>query len=242
LAGTYTNDTLPGEFTPSLDRDANFSLPAWNSSVEALGSAVDRSRARSIFYVGNDRKVYKAVASKNKWIIASGQPGEGWPVADKPSSGLAVAYQQSEGVTWVYYWSNKTIVQAYKNYDGHWGDAKALPQKEPTNGTDTKPHKDKTPNQEEQSHSSGLSSGAKAGIGVGVGIGTLILGVMAWLWRRRRNSRTATNRESFDGTEVMKEAPKRADPSEMDSPVRPAELDHHSSAVYELPGHYGRQS
>jgi hypothetical protein len=210
--------------------------------VEAIGSAVDRSRTRSIFYIGEDRKLYEAAASKNSWHLASNQTKKAWPVADKPSSGLAVAYQQSEGEAWVYYWSNKTIVQAYKNYDGDWEDAEALPQKVPTNETHSKTHKDKTPNQEEPSPSSGLSTGAKAGIGVGVGVGALLLGVVAWLWRRRRNSRTATNRESFDGTEVMKEVPKGADPSEMDSPVRPAELDHHSSVVYELPGQYGRQS
>ncbi|KAG5663425.1 hypothetical protein KAF25_001361 [Fusarium avenaceum] len=242
LTNTYTNDTLPSEFTPSLDRDANFSLPAWNSSVEAIGSAVDRSRTRSIFYIGDDKKLYEAAASKNSWQLASNQTKKAWPVADKPSSGLAVAYQQSEGEAWVYYWSNKTIVQAYKNYDGEWENAQALPQKVASNETRTKPHKDKIPLQEEPSHSSGLSSGAKAGIGVGVGISALLLVVVAWLWRRRRNSRTADNRESFDGTEAMKETPKGADPSEMDSPGPPAELDHHSSVVYELPGQYGRQS
>ncbi|KAM0197734.1 hypothetical protein ACHAPI_004459 [Fusarium lateritium] len=241
LAGTYTNDSLPGEFTTSLDRDANFSLPAWNSSVESIGSAVDRSRTRSIFYIGDDRKLYEAAASKNNWKLASNQTKKAWPVADKPSSGLAVAYQQSEGEAWVYYWSNKTIVQTYKNYDGDWEDAEALPQKIPTNGTRAKTHKDKTPDQEEPAPSSGLSTGAKAGIGVGVAAGALLLGVLGWLWMKRRNKRATTNRESFDGTEDVKDVPKGAYPLEMDSPVPPAELDHHSSVVYELPEQYGGQ-
>ncbi|KAF4341877.1 hypothetical protein FBEOM_4194 [Fusarium beomiforme] len=85
-----------------------------------------------------DRHIHEATAAKNTWEMASNQSKSAWPLADDPSSGLAVVSQQSEGKAWLYYWSNKTIVQAYKNYDGDWEDAEALPEKAPKNAADSK--------------------------------------------------------------------------------------------------------
>ncbi|QGI70187.1 hypothetical protein CEK26_002520 [Fusarium fujikuroi] len=239
--------------------EAEFSLPAWNSSLEAIGAAVDRSRTRSVFYVGDDKKIHEVKSTRNGWQLGSNQTERAWPVADNESSGLAVVSQQSEGKAWLYYWANETIVQAFKDYDGDWVDAKALPEKLPTNGTDDKKPKDR-PTQEprpEPVESKGLSSGAKAGIGVGVGIGVgaLLFGVLAWLWMKRRRERAQQEKVSgiveVGGSpleprlSVFKEDLPRqnehVEPSEMTGQGRPAELSHHDSAVYEMPEHHARE-
>ncbi|SCN66442.1 uncharacterized protein FFB20_02201 [Fusarium fujikuroi] len=243
----------------NLEDEAEFSLPAWNSSLEAIGAAVDRSRTRSVFYVGDDKKIHEVKSTRNGWQLGSNQTERAWPVADNESSGLAVVSQQSEGKAWLYYWANETIVQAFKDYDGDWVDAKALPEKLPTNGTDDKKPKDR-PTQEprpEPVESKGLSSGAKAGIGVGVGIGVgaLLFGVLAWLWMKRRRERAQQEKVSgiveVGGSpleprlSVFKEDLPRqnehVEPSEMTGQGRPAELSHHDSAVYEMPEHHARE-
>ncbi|KAF4454441.1 hypothetical protein F53441_3068 [Fusarium austroafricanum] len=258
LLDAYTNESYPQDITAS-GSGADFSLPAWNSSLQAIGSAVDRSRNRSVFYIGNDRKLYEVAAQKDEWELAPNRSRSQWPLADYPSSDLAVVSQQSEGKAWIYYWANKTIVQAYKNYDGEWEDAQALPRKNATNKADDKKSKDVSQNEDESGHSEGLGTGAKAGIGVGVGAGALLLlGVAAWLWMRRRKDRARKN-EASDGTEVAevggtpldspmtgaKEGfPKESEavqPSEVDGQGRPAELDHRDPAVHELPGHHARE-
>jgi LPXTG-motif cell wall-anchored protein len=242
----------------SLGDDADFSLPAWNSSLEAIGAAVDRSRTRSIFYIGDDKKIHEVKSTKNSWQLGSNQTERAWPVADGPSSGLAVVSQQSEGKAWLYYWANETIVQAFKDYDGDWKKAEALPQKLPTNGTDDKKPKD-IPAQEpepESKGSKGLSVGAKTGIGVGVGVGVgvLLIGVLAWLWMKRRRDRA--HQEKVSGIVEVGGSPleprlsvfkedlprenEQVEPSEMAGQGRPAELSHHDSVVYELPEHHTR--
>ncbi|OBS21658.1 hypothetical protein FPOA_07994 [Fusarium poae] len=238
LGGTFTNDsTIITAVSPQTS--PIFSLPAWNASLEAIGSAIDRSRKRSIFYIGNDRKLHEVEAKKDTWEIASNQSSKAWPVADDPNSGLAVAYNQPDGKVWVYYWSNETVVQTYRNYDGDWEDAKALPQEEPRETEASKPAEDST------SSSSGLSTGAKAGIGVGVGVGAFLVGVIAWLWMKRRNKKKASGSEmgasptDSNFTEVKKDD-KTVDPSEMDGHGRPAELYNHPP-VYELQGQHVRE-
>ncbi|KAI1064203.1 hypothetical protein LB506_007776 [Fusarium annulatum] len=257
--GPYTNNTLPSDMYWSLEDEADFSLPAWNSSLEAIGAAVDRSRTRSVFYIGDDKKIHEVKSTRNGWQLGSNQTERAWPVADNASSGLAAVSQQSEGKAWLYYWANETIVQAFKDYDGDWVDAKALPEKLPTNGTDDKKPKDR-PAQEpgpESVESKGLSSGAKAGIGVGVGIGVgaLLFGVLAWLWMKRRRERAQQEKVSgiveVGGSpleprlSVFKEDLPRqnehVEPSEMTGQGRPAELSHHDSAVYEMPEHHARE-
>uniref|UniRef100_A0A0D2Y0V9 Fucose-specific lectin n=1 Tax=Fusarium oxysporum (strain Fo5176) TaxID=660025 RepID=A0A0D2Y0V9_FUSOF len=244
----------------SLEDEADFSLPAWNSSLEAIGAAVDRdrSRTRSIFYIGDDKKIHEVKSTNSGWQLGSNQTERTWPVADNASSGLAVVSQQSEGKAWLYYWSNETIVQAFKDYDGDWVDAEALPQKVPTNGTDDKKPKDR-PTQEDgpdPEGSKGLSSGAKTGIGagVGIGVGALLIGVLAWLWMKRRRERAHQEKVS-DIVEVggspleprlsvfkedLPREDERVEPSEMAGQGRPAELSHHDSVVYELPEHHAR--
>ncbi|KAF9777239.1 hypothetical protein IL306_004487 [Fusarium sp. DS 682] len=220
-----------------------------------MGTAVDRSRTRSVFYIGEDRKIYEATAAKNTWEMASNQTKRAWPLADDPSSGLAVVSQQSEGKAWLYYWSNKTIVQAYKNYDGDWEDAEALPEKAPKNATDSKKPKNSPSQEEEGEDSGGLSTGAKAGIGVGVGIGALIVGALAWLWMKRRKN--GDGKEEVSGVVEVGGSPmeprlsvfkedlhrenEQIEPSEMTGQGLTAELDHHSSAVYEMPEHHARE-
>ncbi|EXL77390.1 hypothetical protein FOPG_08157 [Fusarium oxysporum f. sp. conglutinans race 2 54008] len=258
--GPYTNNTLPADMFWSLEDEADFSLPAWNSSLEAIGAAVDRdrSRTRSIFYIGDDKKIHEVKSTNSGWQLGSNQTERTWPVADNASSGLAVVSQQSEGKAWLYYWSNETIVQAFKDYDGDWVDAEALPQKVPTNGTDDKKPKDR-PTQEDgpdPEGSKGLSSGAKTGIGVGVGIGVgaLLIDVLAWLWTKRRRERA--HQEKVSGIVEVGGSPleprlyvfkedlprenERVEPSEMAGQGRPAELSHHDSVVYELPEHHAR--
>ncbi|RGP76418.1 hypothetical protein FLONG3_5303 [Fusarium longipes] len=238
LGGTFTNKSE--DVTPvNLQKAPSFSLPAWNSSLGALGSAIDRSRTRSIFYIGTDKKLHEVAAAKDTWKIAFNQTSKSWPIADDPSSGLAVAYNQPDGKVWVYYWSNKTIVQTYRNYDGDWEDAKVLPQEEPRKTNTSKPVEDDTP------QSSGLSTGAKAGIGVGVGIGALLFGVLTWLWMKRRNRKKASDVSEAgvsptdsNFTDVKKDD-KAVAPPEMEGYGRPAELYHHPP-VYELQGQHER--
>ncbi|KAF5261708.1 hypothetical protein FOXYS1_7603 [Fusarium oxysporum] len=258
--GPYTNNTLPTDMFWSLEDEADFSLPAWNSSLEAIGAAVDRdrSRTRSIFYIGDDKKIHEVKSTKSGWQLGSNQTERAWPVADNASSGLAVVSQQSEGKAWLYYWSNDTIIQAFKDYDGDWVDAETLPQKIPINGTDDKKPKDR-PTQEDEPEpegSKGLSSGAKTGIGAGVGIGAgaLLIGVLACLWMKRRRERA--HQEKVSGIVEVGGSPleprlsvfkedlpredERVEPSEMAGQGRPAELSHHDSVVYELPEHHAR--
>ncbi|KAK2930869.1 hypothetical protein FoTM2_008379 [Fusarium oxysporum f. sp. vasinfectum] len=232
--GPYTNNTLPADMFWSLEDEADFSLPAWNSSLEAIGAAVDRdrSRTRSIFYIGDDKKIHEVKSTNSGWQLGSNQTERTWPVADNASSGLAVVSQQSEGKAWLYYWSNETIVQAFKDYDGDWVDAEALPQKVPTNGTDDKKPKDR-PTQED---------------------GPDPEGVLAWLWMKRRRERA--HQEKVSGIVEVGGSPleprlsvfkedlprenERVEPSEMAGQGRPAELSHHDSVVYELPEHHAR--
>ncbi|KAG7404821.1 hypothetical protein Forpe1208_v015206 [Fusarium oxysporum f. sp. rapae] len=166
--GPYTNNTLPSDMFWSLEDEADFSLPAWDPSLEAIGAAVDRdrSRTRKIFYIGDDKKIHEVKATKNGWQLGLNQTERAWPVADNASS-------------------------AFKGYEGGWVNAEALPEKVPTNGTDDKKPKDRTAQEPEPEESKDLSSGAKAGIGVGVGIGVgaMLIGVIAWIWMKRRRER-----------------------------------------------------
>ncbi|KAF4420114.1 hypothetical protein FACUT_11279 [Fusarium acutatum] len=249
--GPYTNNTLASDMFWSLEDEADFSLPAWNSSLEAIGAAVDRSRTRSVFYIGGDKKIHEVKSTKDGWQLGSNQTERAWPVADNASSGLAVVSQQSEGKAWLYYWANETIVQAFKDYDGDCVDAEALPQKLPTNGTDDKEPKDR-PAQEDEPEPKGprgLSSGAKAGIGagVGIGVGALLIGVLAW---QRAHQEKVSGIVEVGGSpldprlSVFKEDLPRenenVEPSEMAGQGRPAELSPHDSAVYEMPEHHAR--
>jgi hypothetical protein len=234
---------------------ADFSLPGWNSSLEAIGMATDRSRTRSLFYLGDDKVLREAIAIKNTWEMAPNRSESVWPLADSPSASLAVAYQQSQGKTWIYYWSNETIVQAHKNYDGEWEDAIVLPQTVPKNGTESdNKDKSKPANEDDTTtESTGLTSGAKAGIGIGVAAGVLALGALIWFFMKRRRNNQPPQKEEVavaeaGGTPVTYPAPKyekdtskagdATSPSELSGQGQPAELD--NQVYYELPGNHTR--
>ncbi|KAL9562335.1 hypothetical protein ACKAV7_013418 [Fusarium commune] len=78
--GPYTNNTLPSDMFWSLEDEADFSLPAWDPSLEAIGAAVDRdrSRTRKIFYIGDDKKIHEVKATKNAFKVYEG----GWVNAE----------------------------------------------------------------------------------------------------------------------------------------------------------------
>lgn len=221
--------------------------------------AIDRSQFRNIFYIGTDSKLYQVNEGKDGWGLASNQSGKEWPVADEPSSDLAVAYKQSEGEVWVYYRANETIVEAYRGYYGNWSEAQSLPrapaEDKPVNGTSVGGDGNKETPVEEKPHSgSGLSTGAKAGIGAGGGVGGLLLvGLLLCLCRRRRNAQPLTTNDrpvsEVDGSTVYSPNPQlysppqyavkefeKTEPTEMPSPPPPVELDHQPApVVYELP-------
>ena len=228
-----------------------FSLPGWNASLESIGMATDQARSRSIFYLGDDKVLREAIATwtSDNWEMAPNRSEEIWPLADDPSSGLAVAYSQGEGMTWIYYWSNNTIVQAYKNGTHEWEKAISLPQTVPKNETKSD---EPTEDFEPVSEDTGLTTGAKAGVGVGVAAGVIALGVLIWFFmKKRRNNQTPPQKEDVavtkaSGTPVTVPAPmyekdtyKTGDattPAEMSGDGRPVEMDNQTSFVYELPG------
>ncbi|KAF4974606.1 hypothetical protein FZEAL_8533 [Fusarium zealandicum] len=250
LNDSYTNDTSAGYIFREGDFSPQFALPSWDVDVESIGMSIDASRDRSVFYIGADKKLYQVAENKGKWEMASNRSQEIWPVADEPSSSLAVAYESYKGSVWVYYWSNNSIVQAHMNDTGVWQTAVTLPEE---------PHKaetkEKTPGPVEPS---GLSTGAKAGIGVGVGVGALLAGgLLVLLWMRRRKRRASASVDNADVAEVPASivvspvsqfpspalnSPKkveRAETSEMNGQDQPAELEH-NNVYHELPGHDGR--
>ncbi|RBR20143.1 uncharacterized protein FIESC28_05422 [Fusarium coffeatum] len=249
LAANYTNNTAAAKIQMSSETP-EFSLPGWNASIEAIGMATDQSRTRSLFYLGDDKELREAIAiwGKNDWQMAPNRSEKIWPLADDPSAGLAVAYHQGQGMTWIYYWSNETIVQAHKNHDGEWEKAIALPQTVPKNETKSdEPTDDFEPVPED----TGLTTGAKAGVGVGVAAGVIALGALIWFFMKRRNTQTPPQKEDVavaeaGGTPVTVPAPmyekdtyKTGDastPAEMSGDGGPVEMDNQTSFVYELPG------
>lgn len=256
MAGSYTNNTGSTKISMSSNTP-QYTLPGWNASLQAIGMATDRSRTRSLFYIGDDNVVHEVIAVQNNWQLAPNRSESIWPLADDPSSGLAVAYNQGKGMTWMYYWSNQTIIQAHKNATNEWEDAKVLPQTAPKNetksGTKDKPTEDDDFNYPSKT---GLSTGAKAGVGVGVAVGAIAVGALMWFFfiKRRRDNKQVPQQEETTvaeagGTAVHSPAPtyekdtfKAGDamsPSELGGDGRPAELDN-PSVVYELPGNYTR--
>ncbi|KAF4991840.1 hypothetical protein FGRMN_7558 [Fusarium graminum] len=257
LAGKYTNNTGPSKIRMN-SKAADWSLPGWNSSIEAIGMATDRSQTRSLFYLGDDKVLREAIAIKNDWQMAPNRSETIWPLSDDPSAGLAVAYHQGKGMTWIYYYSNDSIIQAHKNASNEWEDAIALPQTLPKNETDSgSKGKDKPSNQEDsKTESTGLTGGAKAGIAIGVIAGVLAVGALIFFFVRRRRNKQVPPKEAppveaggtpvtpvaYPAPQYEKDTTRAGDPtspSEMGGDARPAELDN-PSVVYELPGNHTR--
>jgi hypothetical protein len=254
MAGSYTNKTASAKISMNSN-PADFTLPGWNASLEAIGMATDQAQTRSLFYIGDDNVVREALAIKNNWQLAPNRSESIWPLADDPSAGLAVAYHQGQGRTWMYYWSNQTIMQAHKNYSNEWEDAKALPQTVLKNETESD-DKDKPASEDDNTtESTGLTTGAKAGIGVGVAVGALAVGALVWFLLRRQRYKQVhqTQKEAsipeVGGTPIASPPPlyekdtyragDAMSPSEMSSEAKPVELPS-PSVVYELPGNYTR--
>lgn len=221
--------------------------------------AIDREEARNIFYIGTDSKLHQIVEGDDGWEMASNQSETEWPVADEPSAALALTYKQSESEVWIYYRANGTVMEAYRGYYGNWSEAQALPEAPPeepdgsVNGTSI--GGDSAPPEDDNKSDSGLSTGAKAGIGVGVGVGgLLVLSLLFFLWKRRRNTKAAAAADNrplseVEGSSAYSPKPQlysppqdsvktydNAEAAEMPSPPPPAELDHQPPTVFhELP-------
>ncbi|RGP81390.1 hypothetical protein FLONG3_534 [Fusarium longipes] len=256
LGGSYTNNTDAAKISMS-SKAADFTIPGWNASLEAIGMATDRAQTRSLFYIGDDNVVREVLAIQNNWQLAPNRSESIWPLADDPSGGLAVAYNQGQGRTWMYYWSNQTIMQAHKNYTNEWENARSLPQTVPKNETESG-DKDKSASEDDTStEPTGLSTGAKAGIGIGVAVGAIAIGALVWFLLRRRRYKQVPQVQKEEpvpeaaGTPITvppplyeKDTSRVGDPmspSEMGSDDRPVELPS-PSAVYEMPGNDTRYS
>ncbi|KAF5012588.1 hypothetical protein FDECE_1355 [Fusarium decemcellulare] len=261
LNGSYTNNTKPAKIEVSTTVEPQFDLPAWDPKVESIALAVDSSRDRSIFYIGSDSQLYQVTEEDSKWKLASNQTEKIWPTADNSSAGVAVAYQQSSGETWVYYWSNSSIIQAHRKNSQDWESfttlhAKGTDSSDDTGvtGGDDSSSSDDTAT--DSSTSSGLSTGAKAGIGVGVSLGAIIAGGLIFFFlRRRAKSKKAVGThqsaneleakgDAYDPATATSSPPpqyakEHQPPTEMDTAPPPAELPQ-PPVVYELPVHHGR--
>ncbi|CEI63823.1 hypothetical protein FVEN_g9130 [Fusarium venenatum] len=254
LASNYTNATVPTKIRMSSET-ADFSLPGWNASIEAIGMATDRSKTRSLFYLGEDNVLREAIAIQNNWQMAPNRSESIWPLSDDPSAGLAVTYQQSRGMTWIYYWSNGTIIQAHKNITNEWEDFTVLPQTVPKNETESGNKDDAAKEDDTATESTGLTTGAKAGLGVGVAAGVIAVGALVWFFMKRRNKHTAVPQKEENtvpeaaGTPITSPPPMyekdtyrvgdATSPSELNGHGQPAELDN-PSVVYEMPGDHTR--
>jgi hypothetical protein len=249
MAGSYTNNTDLTKISMSYNAP-QYTLPGWSATLKALGMATDRSTTRSLFYIGDDNVVHEVIAVQNNWQLAPNRSESTWPLADNPSSGLAVAYNQGKGMTWMYYWSNQTIVQAHKNESNEWEDAKALPQVFLKNETDSSDEDKPAKEDNTTTKLTGFSTGAKAGISAGVAFGALAVGTLIWFFikRRYKQVRPTPKEETFvleaAGTPITSPPPlyekdtyRAGDAtslSELTSETRPVELDN-PSVVYELP-------
>jgi len=149
-----------------------------------------------------------------------------------------------------------TIAASSNNWENTWSGHWTPLTKNSSTATTTATAAATTSVNASNSSSSGLSTGAKAGIGVGAGVGALaVLGALALLWRRRRNSSVADQPQSSGpvllesseaGTVVGQLEPySDKDPNKPTLPyyggphnpaVRPAELEDGSRPVHELQG------
>lgn len=222
--------------------------------------SIDSSRSRSIFYVGTDKKLYQVTEKNGEWALAPNQTGKIWPQADDSSADLAVANEQSNGETWIYYWANDSIVQVHRKNSKDWEPAKVLP----VNATSADQNSDDNNESQERigySGSKGLSTGAKAGVGVGVSMGVILIAGMVWYLMKRRAAKKGQDTEAeadqapdqppgspeVDEAATLKpvhspsldDSPK-ADPVEMESPRVMAELEH-PPVIYELPENDGKK-
>ncbi|KAM6511236.1 hypothetical protein FALCPG4_016238 [Fusarium falciforme] len=256
-----TNETAPSAIQIDEEVEPDFSLPSWSPEIRSLGMSIDSSRSRSIFYIGTDKKLYQVIEKNDEWDLAPNQTDKIWPQADDSSANLAVASDQGNGETWIYYWANDTIVQVHRKNFKDWEPAKTLPMNATNsanqNSDDNKGSQEST----DSSGSKGLSTGAKAGIGVGVLMGVILIAGLIWFLVKRRATKKGQDTEE-DGDPAPDQSPgspevdeaaalkpvyspslddtPKADPVEMKSPRMMAELEH-PLVIYELPENDGKQ-
>jgi hypothetical protein len=223
--------------------------------------SIDSSRSRSIFYIGADKKLYQVIEKNDEWDLAPNQTDKTWPQADDSSADLAVANDQGNGETWIYYWANDTIVQVHRKNSKDWGPTKTLPVNATNsanqNSDDNKGSQEST----DSSGSKGLSTGVKAGIGVSVSMGVILIAGLIWFLMKRRATKKGQDTEEDEdpapdqspGSPEADEAATlkpiynpslddtpKANPVKMESPRMMAELEH-PPVIYELPENDGKQ-
>ncbi|CAF3540890.1 unnamed protein product [Fusarium graminearum] len=267
LNGTFTNDTQASE----IDTDTStpeFTLSSWDAESVSIATSVDSARARHIFYIGTDKKLYELREEGVEWNLAANESEKAWPTADTSSAPLAVSYQQSQGETWIYYLVNGSIIEAHRDGSGYWDDAKTLPTQSAnaTDGGVSAGDDDSKINDEkaDASVTHGLTAGAKAGIGVGAGVGALLVAGLIWfLFRRRGKSAPVDGNPLKKGADVEPERglednkfrvsemaaesqplspgyapPPQYKPQTMDNHIQPVELAS-PTMIYEMPGNGG---
>lgn len=179
---------------------AKFSLPGWNGKPGGLGVAIDSDFTRSVFWIGTDKKLHEAANINFEWQMMPNQFAQAWPPADEANADLAVTYNFDSSEAWVYYVSNKTVIQAYRGSNGTWSKAIAVPTSTsiPGSGDGGSDSGSDDSGDDDSSPSTGLSTGAKAGIGIGVSVGAIAVGLLGLLFflRRRRQRAAAAAAEA----------------------------------------------
>ncbi|RFU80027.1 hypothetical protein TARUN_2145 [Trichoderma arundinaceum] len=198
-----TNNTAPNKISINPKVAPKFSLPAWDGETKAMGVAIDNLYTRTVFYIGNDRKLYEAANVNFQWGMLPNQSRSVWPLADEANGEMAVTFNFQTNEAWIYYMSNSTLVQAYRGQDGKWTNHTVLPNTTPSNnddgGSDNDGSNNGDDNNKSQPASTGLSTGAKAGIGIGVSVGAIGVGLLGLLFfLRRRRQQAAANAAATD--------------------------------------------
>ncbi|KAL7784315.1 hypothetical protein V8C37DRAFT_406365 [Trichoderma ceciliae] len=201
-----TNNTVPSKISINPNVAAKFTLPAWDGKPGAMGVAIDSAYTRTVFYIGNDKRLYEAANINYQWSLLPNQSTSSWPEADDANAELAVTYNFDSNEAWVYYVSNSSLVQAYRGTDGNWNRHTILPTSASTPGGDdvgggsgnnNNDGSGSGDDNETQTPSAGLSTGAKAGIGIGVSVGAIgvgLLGLLFFLRRRRQRAAAMVDR------------------------------------------------
>ncbi|KAK8092550.1 hypothetical protein PG999_014749 [Apiospora kogelbergensis] len=191
-----------------------WSFDALDPQSAPLGLAFGSREALSVFYVGRDKQLRQVRREQNddhtfKWSNGTRPGAAAWPLADDPSAHFGVAYNVQADRIWVYYVSNRTMMQLYQPKGGQWRDAVALPKFNATTSSD----------EENGGGGGGLSKGAKIGIGVGVGLGVplLLAAIAAYVFRHSRNSRR--NRAAENAALQDAHSAAVAPPSQVGSPA-----------------------
>ncbi|KAK7998337.1 hypothetical protein PG989_006377 [Apiospora arundinis] len=191
--------TDPSEYQIQYDtRDPKWSFDALDPLAAPLGLTFGTGEMMSIFYIGKDKALHQVRREENsdksfRWSNATRPDAKAWPTADDVSAHFGVAYDAQADSIWVYYMSNKTMMQLQQPTAGQWKEAVALP----------KTQKEVNESSGGGGGGGGLSKGAKLGVGIGVGLGVpLLLALIAayvfYHSRKSRRNRAAENAALHD--------------------------------------------